>query len=114
MLLHDRHGLGRKLDAEVAAGYHHAVADLEDVLEVVDGLRLLELGDDVDLAAAVLGQQLAEVLDVAAPPDERRRDVVELVLDGELHVLAVLVGDRRNRQLESGKFIPFFDEIGPP
>ena len=52
LLLHDRHGLGRQLHAEVAAGDHHAVADLEDLVEVVDRLRLLQLGDDVDLVAA--------------------------------------------------------------
>ena len=53
---------GGKLDAEVAARDHHAIADFEDVFERVDGLRLLELGDDVDLVAAEFVEQRAELL----------------------------------------------------
>ena len=47
-LLHERHVLERHLDAEVAAGDHDAVEGLDDLVEVVDRLRLLDLGDDGD------------------------------------------------------------------
>ena len=45
-LLHQRHLLERHLDAEVAAGHHDAVEGADDLVEVLDGLRLLDLGDD--------------------------------------------------------------------
>ena len=45
-LLQERHVLERALDAEVAAGDHDAVEGLDDLVEVVDRLRLLDLGDD--------------------------------------------------------------------
>ena len=115
LLLDDRHGLGRQLHAEVAAGDHHAVADFQDLVEVVDRLRLLQLRDDVDLVAAGFVQQLAQIDDVALAADERRGDVVELLRRPRtsrrclsLSVIAGMVSS------ESGKFIPFFDEIGPP
>ena len=95
-LLHDRDGFGRKLHAEVAAGNHDAIADFEDVFERIDGLRLLQLGDDIDLVAAEVVEQRAKLDDVAAAADERRGDVVELIGDGEGDVLAILLRDRGN------------------
>ena len=45
-LLQRRHRLGRHLHAEIAARHHDAVALLDDLVEMLDGLRLLELGHD--------------------------------------------------------------------
>ena len=39
------------LHAEVAAGDHDRVEGVDDLVEVLDGLRLLDLGDDGDAAA---------------------------------------------------------------
>ena len=104
---------GRKLDAEVAAGDHDAIADVEDVFERIDGLRFLELGDDVDLVAAEVVKQRAQFDDVAAAADERRGDVVELVGDGEGDVFAILFRDRRNRQLGVGEIHPLLRRDRP-
>ena len=46
LLLQERHLLERALHAEVAAGDHEAVEGVDDLVEVVDRLRLLDLGDD--------------------------------------------------------------------
>ena len=51
VLLDDGNFFGGHFDAEIAAGDHDAVGDFEDVVEVIDGLRLFELGDDRDVAA---------------------------------------------------------------
>ena len=45
LLLHDRHALDRELDAEVAAGDHHAVGGADDLIGALDRLGLLHLGD---------------------------------------------------------------------
>ena len=42
--LQGRHGLGRHLHAKVAARHHNAVALLDDLVQVIDGGWLLELG----------------------------------------------------------------------
>ena len=63
LLLQERHVLERALHAEVAAGDHEAVEGLDDLVEVVDRLRLLDLGDDGH-GDALLVHDLAHVLDV--------------------------------------------------
>ena len=37
------------LDAQVAAGDHHGVGGLDDLFEVLEGLGLFDLGDDLGL-----------------------------------------------------------------
>ena len=51
MLLDDGNFLGSHFDAEISAGDHDSVSDLEDFFQMIDGLRLFELGDDWDIAA---------------------------------------------------------------
>jgi hypothetical protein len=51
------------LDTEVAAGNHDAVRHLEDLVEVVQALLRLDLGEDHDPAAGE-AQNLADLLDV--------------------------------------------------
>ena len=82
-LLHHRHLLRRQLDAEVAAGHHDAVADVEDRLQVVDRGRLLDLGQDRRAAlddapqlrhvAGVLHERQRQPVDADPQRDTRRR-----------------------------------------
>ena len=69
-LLDQRHVLERQLDAEVAAGDHHAVERVDDLAEVVDRLRLLDLGDDGQ-PLALLVHDLVHVVEVGAPSGRR-------------------------------------------
>ena len=62
-LLVDRHVLERALHAEVAAGHHHPVERLDDPVDRLEGLRLLDLGDDRDPPALLL-HHLVHVVDV--------------------------------------------------
>ena len=54
LLLQERHVLERALHAEVAAGDHEAVERVDDLVEVVDRLRLLDLGDDREVDALLV------------------------------------------------------------
>ncbi len=92
-LLHVRHELGRDLDAEVAAGDHDAVRRLEDVIEVLDAERALDLGEDAHVLAAVLVAELADLAHGRAVADEGGRDVVDALLEAEEDVLAVALRD---------------------
>ncbi len=83
-----------KLDAQVAAGDHDRVERLDDLFEVVDGLRLLDLRDDRD-AAADLVHDLVDAHDVFRVPHERQRDEVGTELEAPpAQIGFVLLGER--------------------
>ena len=62
-LLHQRHFFQGQLDAEVAARDHDRIERQHDGLEVVDGLGLLQLGDDGHAPADAV-HHLVDQLDV--------------------------------------------------
>jgi len=92
--LGQRHFLGRQLHAEVAARHHHRVGQAQDGVEVVQRLRLLQLGHDPGAATG----DVARLLDILRALHERQADVVGAVLQRERQILAVLLGQRRDRQ----------------
>ena len=95
MLLNDRHRLEGQLDAQVTSGDHDAVEGVDDLLQVVDRLRLLDLGDHRDLAS-LLGHDLVHAVDVLRVTHERQRDVVSPQLEAPAQICLVLLGQRRN------------------
>ena len=97
-LLHQRDVLQRDLNAQVTAGDHDRVEGQDDRLERVDGLWLLQLGDDRH-AAADLVHDLVNELDVRRGAHEGQRDEVHAHLQGEAEVLAVLLAERRHRDV---------------
>ena len=101
-LLHERHVLERHLDAEVAAGDHDAVEGRDDALEVVDRLRLLDLGDDGH-ARAELVHDRVDVGDVVGRAHEGQGDHVDAEAHREAEVLAVLVGQRGHADRDAGQ-----------
>jgi hypothetical protein len=77
-------------------------AAVDDLGQAVDGLRLLDLGDDRD-GDAVVGEQALGLAHVLGPAHERQGDVVDAVAQPELDVLPVLVGQGRGRHLDPGQ-----------
>ena len=69
MLLDYRNFFGRHFDPEIAAGHHDSVRFFEDFFEMVDGLRLFELGDDGDVTSAA-GNDLLDHADVGGGAHE--------------------------------------------
>ena len=76
-LLHERHERWTDLHAKVAAGDHYRVRLREHVVERVDSLRLLDLGDHVCRRRLLLEQRL-EIADIGRGPHERERHEVTL------------------------------------
>ena len=99
-LLHERHLLERHLDAEVAAGHHDAVEGADDLVEVVDGLRLLDLGDDGQ-AQPLLVHDLVHVADVVGGAHEGQRDHVDAHPQRPAQVVLVLLGHRGDRHRDA-------------
>ena len=85
----------RNLDAQIAAGHHDAVSDVEDCVEVLDGLGLFKLGDDPGFAA-VGGDTVAHQANVFSGADEGDGDGVDAVLESEFQVLIILFGEGWN------------------
>jgi len=63
--LHQPHLASGHIHAQVDPGHHHAVARLQDLIKRPDGIRAVDLGDDLDGGALVLVQQLADLRRVA-------------------------------------------------
>lgn len=106
--LGDHHLLGDEdlgwgnLDTEITTGNHDTVSLLQDVVEVVDTLLVLNLGDDLDVLA-VLAEALADGQDVLAGADEGSEDHVDAVLDTEPQIGLVLLGESRKVDISAGK-----------
>ena len=86
-------GCPRDLHAHVAAGNHHGIGKLDDVVDVFNALGVFYLGDDAYVRAAVFVQQPAHLQQVLAASDKGSRHIVEPRADAEPHVLAVDVAD---------------------
>ncbi len=97
-LLQRGHFLRVQLDAEVAAGDHYSVCEIENFGEPRHGHRLLDLGAERALAV----HQLARFGDVVGTLDEAEADPVGAVLEREGEVAAVLLGQRGDRHLGVG------------
>ena len=98
-LLQGRHGLGRHLHAEVAARHHDAVALLDDLVEMVDGGGLLELGHHCGAAC----HQLLQLGDVVGVLHEAQRHPVDAERQPVGQVPVVLGRHRRQRDHEVGQ-----------
>ena len=94
VLLAARHLLGRHLDAEVAARHHDRVRGLDQLREVLERGRLLDLGHQ----RRAPGDQAPGLGQVLRALDEGQRDPVDPEVEAEAQVGAVLLGERRDRQ----------------
>lgn len=101
-LLGDEDLGGWDLDTKVTTGNHDTVSLLEDLVEVVDTLLVLNLGNDLDLLA-LLTQNLTDVADVATAADERSEDHVDLVLNTELEIGNILLGKGGEVNVSAGQ-----------
>ena len=99
-LLDERHFGRADLDAEVAAGDHDAVGGLDDLVEVLERLALLDLGYDPGPRPRRI-DAIPQPRDIVGGADERQRDVVDTVLQGERQIGRVLLGQRRDRELDA-------------
>ena len=84
----------RALDGHVATGGHDAVERLDDVLKVLQSLRLLDLGDDRD-TTAFLVHDLVGAVDVGGETHEGHGDDVGAGADSPTQIGFILLGQSR-------------------
>ena len=90
---------GGNFHAEIAACHHDAVGNLQNLFEVLDSLRLFELGDDRSIAFGG-GDDLFDCADIGGSAHERDRHRIDAGREPEGEVFLVLAGERR--QAEDG------------
>src|SRR5580698_4414646 len=102
VLLERGNFFGGKLDAEIAAGHHDSVGDLEDAVKMLDRLWLFELRNH-PCVGLKRGEAVLDVTDVSGSAHERDGDDVNSLTDGKDQVLLVLFRERRDIYGDSGK-----------
>ena len=113
-LLDQRDVGGADLDAQVAARHHHRVGDCDDVVEVLDRLGLLDLGDDPRVRPARRRSARAASRrrrPCARTRARRSRRRSRARTRGRTQSLSVRDGIGR---YVPGRFTPLPDEISPP
>eukprot|EP00966_Prymnesium_polylepis_P161676 3736711-Prymnesium_polylepis.1 len=98
-----------QLDAQVAASDHEPAREREDLVDVAQRRRLLDLGDDRGprvLRHALGVHDVDELLDVLPLLRERERNVVDALREQVLGVLSVLDRQRGARDLQLGHVDP--------
>ena len=118
-LLNDRHFLQRKLHAEVATGHHDGVERVDDFVELLHGLRLLDLGDHRN-AAAFFIHDLVDALDVRGVTHEGQDNLRWAMRRGVDMVALSFVRDasdiKRVHEImdEEGRRVPVIAKIEKP
>ena len=102
MFLDDRNFFRRHLDAQIAASHHHPIRRFEDLLQLLERLRLFQFGDDWDVASAGLNH-LLHLLNVGSRAHEGKGDDIHSVFQAKLQVFAVFFGERGNGERNSGQ-----------
>lgn len=92
-LLSDEHLGGRNLDSQVTTSYHDPIGFPQNLVEIIDPLLVLDLGDDLDLLS-LLTEDFANVLDVVCSSNEGCEDHVHVILCPKLEVINVFLGKR--------------------
>ena len=90
------------LNAHISAGDHDAACLLEDLLKVFDTLHVLDLGDDADLVAAIVIQEVTHGNDIIGRADEGCGDIVHVHIHAKAKVGLILLGQIGQVKADTG------------
>ena len=102
LFLDQRHVLEREFNTQITASDHESVEGVDDLLEVRDRLRFLQLCDDGN-AAPFLIHDLVNPFDVVTTTNEGKRDHVDVLRERPTQIPLVLLTHRRNGDGDPGK-----------
>ena len=83
----------RHLYAHVAAGHHDAVADVDDLVQMLDALRILNLGNNLNILCAVQGQQCPDLPHIVRRTHKGTRDIVDTLLNTKYNIVQIRLAD---------------------
>ena len=105
-LLGDENLSRRNFNTKVSTGNHDTVSLFKDLVEVVDTLLILNLGNDLDVLAC-LAKNFTNVGDITGPTDERCKNHIHLVSDTKLEIILIFFGKRWEVDVCFGKIDTF-------
>ena len=103
MLLNGGELLKGNFHPHISSRHHNAVADVDDLLDIIDAEAIFDLGDQVDMLAAVLGKEAANGGHVLGHRNEGAGDKVHVVLNAEENVGLVLLAQILLFEVLAGK-----------
>ncbi len=106
VLLNGGNFFRRNFHAQIAASHHDAVGDLQDGFEMLDGLRLFQLGDDPGVAAE-RRDAIAHQAHIFSRAHKGDGDGVDAVIERELEVFGVFLRERGRAHRDAGKIDAF-------
>jgi len=101
-LLSEEDLAGGNFNTQITTGDHNTVGHSQDLVKVLDTLLVLNLDDDLNVGT-VGTEDLADVQDILSTTDEGSKDHVYTVLDTELEILLVLLGESRKVDIGLGE-----------
>ena len=103
--LQQRNFFGRHLDAQIAPGDHHAVAEGQDGIDGINRLEFLDFGHH-RCGATVAANQIPDLLHVRGIAHEAEGDPVDLLLQAKGEVTAIFRGESPDGELNIGEVDP--------
>ena len=91
-LLVDGDRFGWNFDAQIATRNHDSVGFFDDGIQILDGLGVFHLGEDENVFAAMLFEELSDLADIVDVSDKRSRAEVDMILAAENEVGFILLG----------------------
>ena len=95
LLLEHRHFLHRNLHTHIAAGNHNAVRGLQNLLQILDSLHVLDLGNNLHVASMLL-KNFSELVNIFLTPYKGCGDKLIALLDAKQNILHIRVADIRH------------------
>ncbi len=102
LFLQDGHFLDRDFDAEIAPGHHDPVRSLQDLIEMLQGIRSFDLGDNERLFAENPGG-FAHGFNIGRAFHKRLADRVHSVFKRKFKACAVMIRKRTDPEIDPRK-----------
>ena len=97
----DRHIFQRDLHAHIAPGYHDTVRNPQDLVDVFHALGILDLGDDLDAASAMLLQEPARLTHIFGSAHKGRCHKIKTGFNAEEQILLVRFTEEGQGQMHT-------------
>merc|ERR1711892_926084 len=90
------------LDAHIATGDHDTIRGNDNLVNLAHTLVILNLGNDLDVGT-IITKRIANSHHISGLANERGKDHVDALLDTELQIALVVLGDGREIDLDAGQ-----------
>ena len=105
--LYQRHFFRRDFHTQIPSGYHDTIGNFQNFFDVVYTFLIFNLGNNLDIFAAVFFQHFPNLHNVRSGTDERCRYIIKIIFDTEFQVRNIFFCQRRQIYLHAGQVYAF-------